>query len=60
MRIPTKYAAWAELALIQLLVPNASFLGHLCGIAAGLIYIFVQRCADSRLCLGCSEYPHLC
>lgn len=33
--VPTKYAAWLELLLIQLLVPQASFLGHLCGILAG-------------------------
>ncbi|CAI5973587.1 unnamed protein product [Closterium sp. NIES-64] len=37
--LPTKYAAWAELLLIQLLVPEASFLGHLCGILSGLIYL---------------------
>jgi membrane associated rhomboid family serine protease len=33
-----KYAAWAELILIQFLVPNASFLGHLCGILAGILW----------------------
>ena len=33
--VPSKYAAWIELLLIQLLVPRASFLGHLCGIVAG-------------------------
>lgn len=33
--VPTKYAAWLELVLIHVLVPNASFLGHLCGIVAG-------------------------
>ncbi|XP_069689543.1 rhomboid-related protein 4-like isoform X3 [Periplaneta americana] len=36
--IPTRYAAWAELILIHLLVPNASFMGHFAGILAGLIY----------------------
>lgn len=36
--IPTKYAVWAELILIQLLSRNTSFIGHLCGILAGLIY----------------------
>jgi rhomboid domain-containing protein 1 len=30
--IPTKYVTIAELVLISVLVPNASFLGHLCGI----------------------------
>ncbi|KAK1407833.1 hypothetical protein QVD17_39460 [Tagetes erecta] len=37
--VPTKYAAWAELILIQLLVPGVSFLGHLGGILAGIVYL---------------------
>jgi len=37
--VPGKYVAWVELAIIQLLVPRASFFGHLCGILAGLIYV---------------------
>lgn len=37
--VPSKYAAWAELFLIQMFVPGTSFLGHLCGIFAGLIYV---------------------
>lgn len=36
--MPSKYAPWAELILIHLLVPNASFMGHLAGILAGLMY----------------------
>lgn len=36
--VPTRYAAWIELVLIHLLVPNASFMGHLSGILAGLLY----------------------
>lgn len=38
MWVPKRYAAWAELILIHLLVPNASFMGHLAGILSGLIY----------------------
>ncbi|KAL1140070.1 hypothetical protein AAG570_000002 [Ranatra chinensis] len=38
-RVPTQYTAWAELIAIHLLVPNASFIGHLAGILAGLIYM---------------------
>lgn len=38
MWVPTRYAAWTELILIHLLVPNASFMGHLAGILAGVIY----------------------
>ncbi|BBM99856.1 rhomboid-related protein 4 [Marchantia polymorpha subsp. ruderalis] len=37
--IPSRYAAWAELFFIQMFVPGTSFLGHLCGVVAGLIYI---------------------
>ncbi|XP_010487650.1 PREDICTED: rhomboid-like protein 14, mitochondrial [Camelina sativa] len=37
--VPTKYAAWAELVLVQMFVPNASFLGHLGGILAGILYM---------------------
>lgn len=38
MPVPSKYAAWAELLAIHLLVPNASFMGHLAGILAGCLY----------------------
>lgn len=40
-RIHTRFAAWLELVLISVLVPNASFLGHLCGILAGILYVEV-------------------
>ncbi|BFZ00506.1 hypothetical protein BsWGS_03545 [Bradybaena similaris] len=36
--MPTKYVYWAELVLIQLMVPNASFVGHLAGILVGCAY----------------------
>ena len=50
IRLPTKYAAWAELIAIQLISPEASFLGHLCGIVAGLrhVYIFSKLIALIR------------
>ena len=38
VRISSKYAVWAELLLIQVMVPNASFMGHLSGIIVGLLY----------------------
>lgn len=41
--IPSRYAAWAELILIQMFVPNVSFLGHLSGILAGLVYLRFRR-----------------
>ena len=43
MRVPAKLAAWAELVAIQLVTPNASFLGHLAGILAGLLVVAAER-----------------
>uniref|UniRef100_A0AAV1SY30 Peptidase S54 rhomboid domain-containing protein n=1 Tax=Peronospora matthiolae TaxID=2874970 RepID=A0AAV1SY30_9STRA len=37
--VPTKYAAWLELVAIYLLVPQSSFMGHMCGILAGYICV---------------------
>lgn len=37
--VPAGYAAWAELILIQIFVPGVSFLGHLGGILAGILYL---------------------
>ncbi len=34
--VPRKMAIWTELLVIQILVPNASFIGHLSGILAGI------------------------
>lgn len=36
--IPSKYFYWVELVAIQLVAPNASFVGHLAGILVGLAY----------------------
>lgn len=38
-RVPSRIACWVELAVIQLLVPRASFTGHLAGILVGLLYV---------------------
>ncbi|PHT58092.1 hypothetical protein CQW23_00455 [Capsicum baccatum] len=37
--VPTHYAALAELILIQMFVPGVSFLGHIGGILAGLLFL---------------------
>ncbi|OVA16586.1 zinc finger protein [Macleaya cordata] len=37
--VPARHAAWAELILIQMFVPRVSFLGHLGGILAGILYL---------------------
>nr|AIY60713.1 rhomboid protein Lonja_RBL14 [Lonicera japonica] len=39
LMVPARYAAWLELLLIQVLVPGVSFIGHLGGILAGLLYV---------------------
>ena len=38
--IPSRLACWAELVLISVLVPNASFIGHLAGILVGLAFVW--------------------
>lgn len=37
--VPARLAAWAELVLIQMFVPGVSFLTHLGGILAGILYL---------------------
>ena len=37
--IPTQYAAWLELLMIQIITPHASFMGHLSGIISGWFYL---------------------
>ena len=34
--VPRSMSIWAELLIIQILVPNSSFVGHIAGILAGL------------------------
>ena len=36
--VPAGVSFWIELVLIQLIVPNSSFIGHLAGILTGLLY----------------------
>ncbi|GLD93892.1 hypothetical protein PINS_up002497 [Pythium insidiosum] len=42
IQVPTKYAAWLELLVIHFTVPRASFLGHMCGILAGYLFVAIQ------------------
>eukprot|EP00871_Galdieria_phlegrea_P004460 jgi/Galph1/5014/GphlegSOOS_G3672.1 len=37
--IKSLWLPWIVLLVIQVLIPNASFIGHLCGIVAGYIYV---------------------
>ena len=41
--VPSRLATWLELVIIQLLVPNTSFVGHLGGIFSGLAYLSLHR-----------------
>ncbi|TFJ84037.1 hypothetical protein NSK_005132 [Nannochloropsis salina CCMP1776] len=38
-RVPLGKASWVELVVTSFLTPNASFLGHLCGILAGMLWV---------------------
>ena len=39
MSVATKYICWLELVVIHFMVPRSSFVGHLSGILAGVIYV---------------------
>lgn len=39
MAVPLKYACWLELVLASLISPNVSFVGHLAGILAGMLWV---------------------
>lgn len=43
LTVPGGSAPWVELLLVQVISPNVSFLGHLSGIIAGLIFVYVPR-----------------
>lgn len=42
LMVPARYAAWAELILVQMFVPGVSFLGHLGGVLAGFLYLYIK------------------
>lgn len=37
--VPARYAVWVELLVIQILVPNVSFFGHLAGVLVGMAFV---------------------
>jgi rhomboid domain-containing protein 1 len=43
IQIPLRFAAWVELLAIHFLVPRSSFIGHLAGILAGLLFITGEK-----------------
>ena len=40
---PAKFSCWISLAVSQILVPQASFTGHLCGVLAGLMHVYIPK-----------------
>lgn len=55
--VPMRWACWVELIVIQLLVPRASFTGHLAGILVGTMYVkgplkyFMDKVSGAGGCL---------
>ena len=41
--IPEKYCVWADLLLTHALLPQSSFIGHLGGLLAGKVYLWLKR-----------------
>lgn len=46
LEMPAKFSCWASLAVTQYLVPQASFTGHLCGLLAGLLHVYIPKAGD--------------
>ena len=43
LEVPAKFSCWISLAVTQILVPQASFTGHLCGVLAGLMHVYIPK-----------------
>ncbi|KAL0047259.1 hypothetical protein WJX82_011023 [Trebouxia sp. C0006] len=43
LEAPAKFSCWISLAVTQFLVPQASFTGHLCGVLAGLVHVYIPK-----------------
>jgi len=55
--VPSRYAAWVELLVIQMFVPGTSFLGHLCGVLAGVIYMNAPGSLNLSSIWGVLSWP---
>ena len=53
-----RYRCWVSLGVTHWLVPGASLAGHVAGIAAGLLHIYVpQACECAALCCAALRSP---
>lgn len=62
LSMPGGVSPWAELVLASVMMPNVSFLGHLCGILAGLLYLYLPKLARplwQRLNRGPERYARI-
>lgn len=44
--VPLQYRCWVDLLRNQVMIPQASFTGHVCGILAGLVHVFLPKAGD--------------
>lgn len=56
--VPTKQAAWLELVITSVFNPHASFLGHLCGILAGILYVHLPILPRSYRYMDADGFLH--
>ncbi|KAK9845413.1 hypothetical protein WJX81_005873 [Elliptochloris bilobata] len=57
VRLPRRYLPWISMAVSQVLVPRASLAGHLCGIAAGVLYSYAAAGVECALAWLSSGWP---
>ena len=58
--VPSRHAVWAELILISLLVPRASFVGHLAGILVGMAYVMGPLKTIMDIPISGLQLPGMC
>ena len=59
--IPVQFRCWPQLLLAQMMLPatHVSFTGHLCGIFAGLLHIYLPKAGIPLHCpLSCLWFIH--
>ena len=58
--VPSKYYPFVMLIGIQIMMPNISFLGHLCGLFIGILYVFgmLEMFLPTRIYVQALEEKH--